>query len=102
MNRKEYLETAEKTICHLRPNVHGTLNDCFSLIADYWSVFLTQSTGQSIVLSASDVGVLMSLFKTARWQMNPGHQDNVVDAVGYWALAGELQDKDIYPKDDDE
>jgi hypothetical protein len=36
--------------------------------------------------------MMMALFKIARWQMNPNHSDNVVDGIGYLALAGEIQD----------
>lgn len=92
MNRKEYLDIASKTICHDRQDVHGSPENCFGVIADYWSVFLTHRLGTDVDVSPADVAVMMSLFKTARWQMNPAHRDNIIDNLGYTAIAGELQD----------
>lgn len=92
MNRKEYLETARQIICEHRPDVHGKPENCFQLIADYWCIYLKQKTKQDIKLSPADVAMMMSLFKTARWQMNPNFCDNTLDNIGYLALAGELQD----------
>lgn len=92
MNRKEYLETATDVICKQRHDVHGAAENAFQLISQYWSDFLSKSTGHFIVVNAADVAMMMTLFKIARWQMNPKHADNVVDGIGYLALAGELQD----------
>lgn len=92
MNRKEYLETAMDVICNQRQAIHGKPENAFSLVADYWSDFLTQSTGGTIMLTPAEVSMMMTLFKIARWQMNPNHSDNIVDGLGYLALAGEVQD----------
>lgn len=92
MNRKEYLDTAMEVICKQRQTVHGSAENSFHLVAQYWSDFLSKSTGQFVVLNPAEVGVMMTLFKIARWQMNPNHSDNVVDGIGYLALAGEIQD----------
>lgn len=92
MNRKEYLETAMDIICNQRLTVHGSAENAFYLIAQYWSDFLTKSSGQLVLLTPSEVSVMMALFKIARWQMNPTHPDNIIDGIGYLALAGELQD----------
>lgn len=92
MDRKQYLDLAEETICRDRQNVHGSPESCFSAIADYWNTFLSHKLLTEIALTPSDVAIMMTLFKTARWQMNAKHVDNVVDALGYWALAGELGD----------
>lgn len=93
MNRKEYLDTVKAVICEHRPDIHGKPENCFKLIADYWQVFLKQKLQHDVKLSPADVAVMMSLFKTARWQVNPNFCDNVVDNIGYLALAGELQDQ---------
>ena len=97
MYRKDYLEAAQEIICKQRQDVHGTPENCFQLIADYWSVFLTKNTGHLVNLESDDVAMMMCLFKTARWQMNKSHADNLIDNLGYAALAGELHDKDKYP-----
>ena len=96
------MQEAEKTICQSRLDVHGTPEDCFGLIADYWSAFLSQSLGREVCLKPAEIGVMMALFKTARWQINPNHKDNVIDALGYWSLSGEIQDQDKYPRDENE
>lgn len=98
MNRKEYLNTAERIICNDRQDVHGNPENCFGAIADYWSIYLTNLLKLDVEVSPADVAVMMSLFKTARWQMNPEHQDNLIDNLGYTALAGELHDLYSTPK----
>ncbi len=99
MNRKDYLETAMDIICRQRLSVHGTPEDSFSLVASYWSAYLGTRLASPAVISAADVAMMMSLFKTARWQMNPDHADNLVDNLGYVALAGELSDATPYASD---
>lgn len=96
MNRKEYLETARDVICKQRQDVHGRPENCFSLIGEYWTDYLGQKQGEPVHLDSRDVAMMMVLFKIARWQMNPLHQDNVTDGIGYMALAGELSDRTEY------
>lgn len=81
-----------KIVCQDRKDVHGSPEDCFGTIARYWNAFLSGRFDVNPGLSPADVAVMMALFKTARWQMNPDHQDNLLDNLGYTALAGELQD----------
>lgn len=92
MNRAEYLHTAEQTICRDRQNIHGAPENTHALIAEYWSVYLTEEAGQPFVIDAGDVAVMMALFKVARMQVNPSHRDNIVDGIGYLAIAGEIID----------
>lgn len=92
MNRAEYLQRAEQVICRDRQNVHGAPENTHALIAEYWSVYLTEEAGHQIIIDAADVAVMMTLFKIARMQVNPVHSDNVVDALGYMAIAGEIID----------
>lgn len=92
MYRAQYLARAEQTICHDRQDVHGAPENTFALIAEYWSVYLTGEAGKQILVDAADVAVMMTLFKIARLQANPNHNDNVVDGIGYFAIAGELID----------
>lgn len=92
MTRATYLEQARKTICNDRQDVHGNPEDTFELIATYWSTYLTKETQSTVILAAADVAVLMTLFKIARMQQNWKHQDNIVDGLGYLAIAGELID----------
>lgn len=90
--RGTYLARAEQIVCHDREDVHGAPENTHDLIASYWSTYLTQETEHQIAIAAADVAVMMTLFKLARLQVNPRHQDNIVDALGYLAIAGELID----------
>lgn len=100
MNRQEYTQTACELICKHRQSVHGNAENSFDLIASYWTTFLNQRSGHK--LTPADVGVMMTLFKVARWQMNPNHQDNIIDGIGYLALAGELHDGDEWNANTDD
>lgn len=83
-HRAVLLEQAKQIICHDRQDVHGRPEDTFHLISEYWTCYLAHP------ISAADVAVMMTLFKVARLQKNPGHEDNVTDGIGYLAIAGEL------------
>lgn len=83
----------EGIICNDRQDVHGNPENTFGLIADYWSVYLSHSTENMILIDASDVAIMMTLFKIARLQVNPQHRDNILDGIGYLAIAGELIDQ---------
>ena len=84
MNRSEILKEADRIITVDRNATHGDAEDSFTLIAQMWSTYL------GTPISASDVAMLMVLFKAARFRGNPGHTDNAVDIAGYAALAGEI------------
>ena len=86
MNRTETLDAARQAITVDRAATHGEAENTFGLIAAYWSAHL------DCEVTAGDVAIMMTLFKTARMKANPGHADNYVDAVGYAAIAGELAD----------
>lgn len=94
MNRKEFLSLAETTICQSRRDLYGNAENCFQTIADYWSIFLSRTANVKVELEPHDVAMMMSLFKIARWHSNPAYQDNIVDGIGYMALAGEMEQND--------
>lgn len=84
MKRDEILRVVEQIICNDRQDVHGNPENTFALIATYWQTYLNTS------ITDVDVSVMMTLFKIARLQVNPEHRDNVLDGIGYLAIAGEL------------
>lgn len=92
MNRAQYLHRTEQTICLDRQDIHGNPEDTHALIAEYWSTYLSQETQHNIALSNADVAIMMTLFKIARLQVNPHHSDNIIDGIGYLAIAGEIID----------
>ena len=92
MQRAKILQKTEQIICRDRQDVHGAPENTFAVIATYWSAYLSQECGCKIELCDIDAAVMMVLFKIARLQVNPHHEDNVLDAIGYMAIAGELID----------
>lgn len=78
------LERADQIIHGERQDMYGSPEDCFDLIAKYWDVYLSQKTGAR--LDASDVAILMTLFKIARMSGQKWTPDNAVDACGYLAI----------------
>lgn len=101
MNRKEFLNLAETTVCQSRRDLYGNAENCFQTIADYWSIFLSRTVNVGIKLDPQDVAMMMSLFKIARWHSSPSHHDNIVDGIGYMALAGEMEHHDEWPPEGD-
>ncbi len=92
MNRAQYLARTEQTICRDRQDIHGNPENTHALIAEYWSTYLSEECKFDLELTGANVAVMMTLFKVARMQVNPKHQDNVIDALGYLAIAGEIID----------
>lgn len=87
MNRTEILKTAEKYVSADRNNQYGEPEDNFSLIAEYWSVYLGDA---HLILDAFDVSMLMALMKIARLSKRPENADSAIDLAGYAACAGEI------------
>lgn len=90
MQRQDYLKEAEHIICRQRQDVHGKPENTFLLIAEYWSVYLSKECDQPVIITDADVAVMMALLKIARLQNNMHNEDNILDGIGYLALAGEL------------
>jgi S-adenosylmethionine:diacylglycerol 3-amino-3-carboxypropyl transferase len=88
--RAEILRAVEQIICRDRQGTHGAPENTFEVIACYWSLYLTKEMEKKVVIDASDVAIMMTLFKISRLQANPFHEDNILDGIGYLAIAGEL------------
>lgn len=86
MNRSEILKTAEECIMVDRQSTHGDAEDNFSRIAALWTAYFDNA----YYFDAKDVAAMMVLFKMARYKANPSHPDNMIDACGYAAFAGEM------------
>ena len=87
MKRSECLEAARKAV-EERAVQHGRPENIFSKIASFWSAYLGKE------LTATDVALLMTLFKVARAQGNPANNDTWVDIAGYAACGAELGGSD--------
>ena len=95
MNRTDILNTANQYITEDRAATHGNAEDNFAAIAGGWDWWL--SIREHGPLSAFDVAMMMTIFKTARAASNKAHNDNFVDGAGYYALAGEIATKPTEP-----
>lgn len=105
MNRKEILDSAKKCICGDRPQDYGSPENNFGVIADLWNAYLKTAkpwvpTKCIPLFTASDVGVLMCLFKLGRIASGTGNMDSFIDLAGYAACAGELRENEM--KEDQE
>jgi hypothetical protein len=88
MNRSEILSAANICITKDRAATHGEAENNFAAIAGGWNWWL--SIRQEGKLTAHDVAMMMSIFKTARAANNKNHIDNYIDNAGYQALAAEI------------
>lgn len=83
MTRKECLEQAAKCVLQNRQDQYGKPEDCFGVIANFWSVYL----GRKVY--PADVAMMMSLLKIARIKANKNYGDGYVDLAGYAACGAE-------------
>ena len=84
MNRETILNTAKQYVNVDRADVHGSAEKNFGQVAAYWAAHL------DVPITATDVAVMMTLFKLARIKANPQHIDSWVDGCGYLACGGEI------------
>lgn len=83
-SRDEVLVVAGELISGDRHDDYGSAVENFSRIAQLWSPIL------GVPVSAVQVALCMSQVKVSRLVNSPGHVDSWVDAVGYFALGGEI------------
>lgn len=81
------MDEAFKTINGERQDAYGNPEDTFGIIAGFWEKYL-EGRGMSVCLGASDVAYMMCLLKIARETAGRGKRDNIVDLLGYAAIAG--------------
>lgn len=91
MTRGKILSEALEVINYDRNNQYGDPEHSFSLIAEYWTVYLNQAVGPISELDSRDVAYMMTLFKIAR-EAHQHKRDNLVDAAGYLGIAGDMHD----------
>lgn len=91
--RGTVLLEAHQTINGERQNVYGSPEDSFALIADYWTTYLRSTIEKETrsCFTASDVAMMMALFKIAR-EANQHKRDNILDAAGYLGIYADMQE----------
>lgn len=93
MNREELLKAAIVRV-QAGSNEYGKVENNFALIAAYWNeyIFGRQDYAKSELLDATDVAVMMILFKIARSVTGKRNIDTWLDIAGYAACAAETMD----------
>lgn len=91
---KTLLTEAGRTILKDRPGIHGSAENSFQMIADFWTIHtrhLRKVRGHDN-LFPEDVAEMMTMLKKARKVYGAStNADNDVDDIGYAALAGMLR-----------
>lgn len=88
MEKSTPAEKAEHIIVTDREETHGDPSKTLNAVANFWNTYL--QARQQGPINAKDVCALMSLLKTARFAHNQDHEDNSVDAIGYWMLVSRV------------
>ncbi len=81
------------TINGERQDAYGNPEDVFGIIADFWQTYL-KGRGMAVMVNELDVAHMMCLLKIAREAGGKGKRDNIVDLLGYAAIAGALSGYD--------
>ena len=82
----DLLNEAMGIITGSRAENYGKAENSFGMIADLWTTYLDNRTGDRDMITAHDVAMMMALLKIARQTYAP-KRDNLVDLAGYAALA---------------
>lgn len=91
MTRKEVLDAAGKAVSEDRADKHGSPEQSFKRIAEFWSAYLDAD------ITSIDVAAMMALLKIARIAGGKEASDSWIDLAGYAACGGELHMKPTPP-----
>lgn len=86
VSNKSLLQQAHEIIYGDREQTYGDPTKNLRNIAAYWSIHLSATTGENIVLTPEDVCEMMILLKVARLANTPNHRDSLLDIAGYAGL----------------
>ena len=90
MTRAEILDTAKKIVTTDRNARYGEPENNFDVIAQFWNHYITTTKDVCLYLSATDVAIMMVLFKIGRISTaRDMNEDSYIDAAGYIACAAE-------------
>jgi len=85
----DLLDEAKQVVTGERLDIHGDPENSFTLIAGYYSAFLSHRLGIPVALTPLDAVNMAILFKQARKLGQTPHRDNYRDAAGYEAIAAD-------------
>lgn len=89
MIRQRVLDAAFEYVSKDRTTQHGNPERNLKRIADFWSLYLSETNDHPVKVTPADAGVMMGLLKIARIISNPTYEDHYVDLAGYAAIAYE-------------
>lgn len=90
MTRAEILDTAKKIVTTDRNARYGEPENNFDVIAQFWNHYISTTKDVCLYLSATDVAIMMALFKIGRISTaRDMNEDSYIDAAGYIACAAE-------------
>ncbi len=90
MNDTQLLREAAE-IAEGKSETHGSPEDSFGRIANYWSTYLDIEGKLFEELNKADVAEMMALFKLARAQGGEYNEDDYRDRLGYTNFANEFR-----------
>ena len=73
-----------------RNATHGPRERNMANIAVLWNGYLSIRKEPAAPLTSTDVALMMALMKVARTQLGDHNADDLLDGVGYLAIAGEI------------
>ena len=90
MKKIEFLDEV-KDIVTEREGQHGKPAKTHRVIAELWSIYLSEKTGIPVKIDAADVAMMLLQAKVGRFISGQSdHMDTVLDIAGYAACAGEI------------
>ena len=92
MNTTDILEKTKKLVSKDREEKHGNKVRNHENIARLWSAYFQNKYKINILVLPEDVANLMTLLKIARTQAGKHNLDDYIDACGYSAIAGEIDE----------
>lgn len=92
MSAQERLGDASQVLSD-REKDYDKYEDMLSLIAEYWSTYVSSIMDDNIFLGEDDVATMMALFKIARATIGENEKtaDDLQDALGYMAMASDMR-----------
>ena len=91
--RAKTLRTAESLINGDRAAAYGHPSENFGRIASLWNAQFGAKLAEPF--TAEDVALSLVHLKMSRLANTPGHEDSLIDACGYLALASEIANPDV-------
>lgn len=100
MTREEILNAAKECVCQSREADYSSPEYSFAAIANLWTDYLhaagvitDDGSPYCHCITPKDVAAMMVLFKVARIATGRNKSDNWIDAAGYAACGGEVEEK---------